>query len=93
MREAECAVAGTALIVAEAHGDGGEQGRELFAVTTHVAAVTIINVRRTAVLFSARAAVGLFAGRTKMMRHAIYPGVWTGSWRRPGEGTTTTVRG
>ena len=73
MREAEVAVAGTALIVAEARGKGGEQGREFLPVTTHVAAVTIVDVRRTAVLLSARAAVGLFAGRTKMMRQAISP--------------------
>lgn len=69
MREAEVAVAGTALIVTEAHGDGDEQGRESLPVTTDVAGITIVNVRRTAALLTTQADVGLFAGRTKMMRH------------------------
>jgi hypothetical protein len=74
MRHAEVSIAGTALIVGEARDHSGEQGCEFLAVTAGVTAVTIVDVRRTAVLLTARAAVGLFAGRTKMMLHAISPG-------------------
>ncbi len=72
MRETEFAVAGTTPIVSEAHSEGGEHGREFRSVTKHIAAIAIVNVRRTAVLLTTRAAVRLLAGWTKMMRHEIF---------------------
>ena len=74
MRQAEVLIAGTALIMGEALGHSGEQGHKFLAMTAGIAAVTIVDVRRTTVLLTARAAVGLFAGRTEMMLHAISPG-------------------
>lgn len=63
---------GTVPIVAETHDEGGDKRREFFPVTTKIAAVAIVDPRRTTVLLSARAGVGLFTGRTKMMRHLSF---------------------
>lgn len=59
---------GTALTVAEALRDAGNQGRKFPSVAIHVAEVTIVDVRGTAVRLAAWTTVLLFATWAKMMR-------------------------